>query len=115
MGIVHPRTLGNFARLLGKYVRDEHVMPLEEAVRWLTSLPAINHKLPKRSLLRLGYFADVVIIDPATIADKAPFADPFQYSVGVQYVLTNGKHTNVFPERSVDGHVHVIIGLKTQL
>lgn len=109
-GIVHPRTFGNFARLLGKYVRDEHVMPLEEAVRRLTNLPATNHKLPDRGLLRSGYYADVVIFDPATIADKATFADPFQYSVGVQYVVINGKlvlndgeHTGVFPGRAIWG------------
>ncbi|MVM35200.1 amidohydrolase family protein [Spirosoma sp. HMF4905] len=109
-GIVHPRTFGNFARLLGKYVRDEHVMSLEEAIRRLTSLPATNHKLPNRGVLRSGYFADVVIFDPATIADKATFADPFQYSVGVQHVLINGKlvlkdgeHTNVFPGRAIWG------------
>ena len=110
MGVVHPRTFGNFARLLGKYVRDEHVMPLEEAIRRLTSLPATNHKLPRRGLLRAGYFADVVIFDPATIADKATFAAPFQYSVGVQHVLVNGKlvlkdgeHTNVFPGQTIWG------------
>lgn len=110
IGVVHPRTFGNFARLLGKYVRDEHVMTLEEAIRRLTSLPATNHKLPNRGLLRAGYFADVVIFDPATIADKATFADPFQYSIGVQHVLINGKqvlkdgqHTGVFPGRAVWG------------
>ncbi|MFD2934000.1 N-acyl-D-amino-acid deacylase family protein [Spirosoma flavum] len=110
VGVVHPRTFGNFARLLGKYVRDEHVMSLEEAIRRLTSLPATNHKLPNRGLLRAGYFADVVIFDPAIIADKATFADPFQYAVGVQHVLVNGKlvlkdgeHTNVFPGRAIWG------------
>ncbi|GAB4025170.1 N-acyl-D-amino-acid deacylase family protein [Spirosoma koreense] len=110
VGVVHPRTFGNFARLLGKYVRDEQVMPLEEAVRRLTSLPATNHKLPRRGLLQPGYYADVVIFDPATIADKATFADPFQYAVGVQHVLINGKlvlrdgaHTNTFPGRAIWG------------
>ncbi len=110
VGVVHPRTFGNFARLLGKYVRDEHVMSLEEAIRRLTSLPAINHKLTNRGFLRAGYFADVVIFDPATIADKATFSDPFQYAAGVQHVLVNGKlvlkdgeHTGVFPGRSIWG------------
>ena len=110
LGVVHPRTFGNFARLLGKYVRDEHVMPLEEAVRRLTSLPATNHKLPNRGLLRPTYFADVVIFDPATIADKATFANPFQYAVGVQHVLINGivvlkdgEHTNILPGKVIWG------------
>ncbi len=110
IGVVHPRTFGNFARLLGKYVREEQVMTLEEAIRRLTSLPAANHKLPKRGLLQAGYFADVVIFDPATISDKATFADPFQYAVGVQHVLINGKlvlkdgsHTGVFPGRAIWG------------
>lgn len=110
MGVVHPRTFGNFARLLGKYVRDEKVISLEEAIRRLTSLPATNHKLPQRGWLRPGYFADVVIFDPATIADKATFAEPFQYSVGVEQVLVNGKqvlkdgnHTGVFPGRAIWG------------
>ncbi|WP_460971927.1 N-acyl-D-amino-acid deacylase family protein [Spirosoma migulaei] len=109
-GIVHPRTFGNFARLLGKYVREEQVMSLQEAIRRLTSLPAANHKLPSRGFLRPGYFADVVIFDPATIADKATFAAPFQYAVGVQHVLVNGKqvlkdgeHTNVFPGKAIWG------------
>lgn len=110
MGVVHPRTFGNFARLLGKYVRDEHVLSLQEAIRRLTSLPAANHKLPKRGLLLPGYFADVVVFDPATIADKATFAEPFQYAVGVQHVFVNGKqvlkdgeHTGVLPGRAIWG------------
>ena len=110
VGVVHPRTFGNFARLLGKYVRDEHVMPLEEAIRRLTSLPATNHKLLNRGLLRAGYFADVVVFDPATVADKATFAEPFHYAVGVQNVLINGKlvlkdgeHTGAFPGRAIWG------------
>lgn len=109
-GIPHPRTFGNFARLLGRYVRDEHVMPLQEAVRRLTSLPATNHKLRQRGRLRNGYFADVVIFDPATIADRATFADPFQYAVGVQHVLVNGRvvlrdgqHTGAKPGRALWG------------
>ncbi|GAB4025371.1 N-acyl-D-amino-acid deacylase family protein [Spirosoma gilvum] len=110
VGVVHPRTFGNFARLLGKYVRDEHVISLEEAIRRLTSLPATNHRLPNRGLLRPGYYADVVIFDPATIADKATFAEPFHYAVGVQHVLVNGKivlkngeHTGALPGRPIWG------------
>lgn len=109
-GKTHPRTFGNFARLLGKYVRDEHVIPLEEAIRRLTSLPATNHKLPGRGLLKPGYFADVVIFDPATIADRATFEKPFQYAVGVQHVWVNGQqvlrdgeHTGATPGRAIWG------------
>ena len=86
----HPRTYGNFARLLGKYVRDEKVISLSEAVRRLTSLPATNLGLAHRGLLRPGMFADVVIFDPQTIADRATFENPHQLSVGVQHVFVNG-------------------------
>lgn len=106
----HPREFGNFARLLGKYVRDEKVIPLEEAIRRLTNLPATNHKLSNRGLLKPGYFADVVIFDPATIADKSTFEKPFQYAVGVQHVwingkqvLRNGEHTGAMPGRALWG------------
>ncbi len=109
-GKIHPRTFGNFARLLGKYVRDEKIISLEEAVRRLTNLPATNHKLTNRGLLKPGYFADVVIFDPATIADKATFENPFQYAVGVQHVFINGKqvladgqHTGMLPGRALWG------------
>ncbi len=109
-GIEHPRSFGNFARLLGKYVREAQIITLEEAIRRLTNLPATNHKLTNRGLLKPGYFADVVIFDPATIADKATFEKPFQYAVGVQHVfingkqvLANGEHTNVFPGRALWG------------
>ncbi|MVM29029.1 amidohydrolase family protein [Spirosoma sp. HMF4905] len=106
----HPREFGNFARLLGKYVREEKVIPLEEAIRRLSSLPATNHKLANRGFLKPGYFADVVIFDPATIADKATFENSFQYAVGVQHVfingkqvLNNGEHTGVLPGRALWG------------
>ena len=109
-GIMHPRTFGNFARLLGRYVRDEKLISLEEAIRRLTSLPAANHKLNQRGSLKPGYFADVVLFDPATIGDKATFEQPFQYAVGVQHVFINGKqvlkdgeHTGVFPGRALWG------------
>src|SRR5205823_14811382 len=75
----HPRAYGNVARLLGKYVREEKVIPLEEAVRRLSSLPAENLKLDRRGALKPGYFADVVVFDPATIADHATFEKPHQY------------------------------------
>ena len=83
---VHPRAYGNFARVLAKYVRDEHVIPLEDAVRKLTSLPATNLKLDRRGLLAPGYFADVVVFDPATIQDHATFEKPHQFATGVRRV-----------------------------
>ncbi|HEX4951335.1 MAG TPA: D-aminoacylase [Blastocatellia bacterium] len=86
----HPRAYGNFARLLGKYVRDEKVIPLEEAIRRLAALPASNLGLAQRGLLTAGYFADVVIFDPKTIADKATFEQPHQYAVGMKHVFVNG-------------------------
>jgi N-acyl-D-amino-acid deacylase len=106
----HPRAYGNFARLLGKYVRDEKVISLTEAVRRLTSLPAANLGLKDRGLLQSGMFADVVIFDPQTIADRATFEKPHQYSVGVrdvfvngQQVLKNGQHTGTKPGRALWG------------
>lgn len=86
----HPRAYGNFARLLGKYVREEKVITLREAVRRLSSLPATNLGLDHRGYLRPGMFADVVIFDPNTIADRATFENPHQLSVGVQHVFVNG-------------------------
>ena len=106
----HPRAYGNFARLLGKYVRDEGVIPLEEAVYRLTSLPASRLKLERRGSLEPGFFADVVIFDPETIQDHATFEDPHQYATGVvhvfvngQQVLKDGEHTGVTPGRVVYG------------
>jgi len=89
----HPRAYGTFARLLGKYVRDERVIPLEEAVRRLTSLPASNLRIARRGSLRPGYFADVVMFDAARIADHATFEKPHQYATGVAHVFVNGVHT----------------------
>ncbi len=86
----HPRAYGNFARLLGRYVREEKLVPLAEAIRRLTSLPAANLKIADRGRLAPGYFADVVVFDPATIADHATFAEPHRYSTGVRHVLVNG-------------------------
>jgi N-acyl-D-amino-acid deacylase len=106
----HPRTYGNVARLLGKYVRDEKVIPLEEAVRKLSGLPAENLGLADRGLLKAGYFADVVVFDPVKISDHATFAQPHQYSTGVahvwvngQQVLSDGEHTGAKPGRPVWG------------
>jgi N-acyl-D-amino-acid deacylase len=86
----HPRTYGNVARLLGHYVRDEKVIPLEEAVRKLTSLPATNLKIRDRGLLKPGYFADVVVFDPAKVEDHATYDKPHQYATGVRQVFVNG-------------------------
>ena len=106
----HPRAYGTFARLLGRYVRDERVIPLQEAVRRLTSLPASNLGITERGTLRQGYFADLAIFDPATIADRATFAEPHQYAVGMRHVFVNGvqvladgEHTGATPGRAVRG------------
>ena len=89
----HPRAYGNFARLLGRYVRDEGVISLEEAVRKITSQPATNLGLRGRGSLAPGYFADVVVFDPETVRDKATFAEPHQLAEGVAHVFVNGTHT----------------------
>jgi N-acyl-D-amino-acid deacylase len=106
----HPRSYGNFARLLGKYVRDEHVIPLEEAIRKLTSLPADTLKIKERGRLVPNCFADVVVFDPRTIGDHATYEKPHQYSTGVRHVWVNGvqvlkdgEHTGAKPGRVVRG------------
>lgn len=106
----HPRAYGNFSRLLGKYVRDEQIISIEEAVRKLTSLPASNLKIKKRGSLIKGYFADLAIFNPETIQDHATFTDPHQLSSGMIHVLVNGKqvlengdHTGAMPGRVVRG------------
>jgi len=86
----HPRAYGSFARVIGKYSRDENVIPLEEAIRKLSHLPATNLKLKKRGLLAPGYYADVVVFDPATVTDHATFEKPHQYATGVSDVWVNG-------------------------
>jgi N-acyl-D-amino-acid deacylase len=86
----HPRAYGNFARVLAKYVREEHVLTFEEAVRKLTSLPAENLSIQRRGRLKVGYFADVVVLDPATIQDHSTFENPHQLATGVQDVWVNG-------------------------
>jgi N-acyl-D-amino-acid deacylase len=106
----HPRTYGNVARLLGKYVRDEKLIPLEEAIRKLSALPAANLGLADRGQLRAGFLADVVVFDPTKIQDHATFEQPHQYSTGVKHVLVNGvqvlsdgEHTGARPGRAVWG------------
>ena len=89
----HPRTFGSMPRFLGHYVRDLKLMPLEQAIRKITSLPAQRDHIAERGLLRQGFFADITIFDPATIIDKATYADPAQLSEGVKYVLVNGQLT----------------------
>ena len=87
----HPRAFGTFARILGKYVRDEKVLRLEEAVRKMTSQPATRVHLQDRGILRPGMAADITVFDPATIRDVSTFEDPMHYSVGVRHVLVNGR------------------------
>lgn len=106
----HPRAYGNFARLLGKYVREEKVIPIAEAIRRLSGLPATNLGLEGRGFLKKGMFADVVVFDPATIADRATFEKPHQYAIGVKHVfvngaqvLSNGEHTGAKPGRALWG------------
>jgi N-acyl-D-amino-acid deacylase len=90
---VHPRAYGSFARVLGRYARDEKVLPLADAVRRMSGLPAATLGLSGRGVLREGGYADIVVFDPATVADRATFADPHQLSAGVSEVLVNGKVT----------------------
>ncbi len=107
---VHPRRYGNFARLLGRYVREEKLLTLQEAVRKLAWLPAQNLRIEGRGKLEKGYFADLAIFDPATIGDRATYEQPHQYSVGMRHVFVNGvqvlrdgEHTGAKPGRAVRG------------
>lgn len=106
----HPRAYGNVARLLGKYVRDEKVISIQEAIRKLSHLPATNLKLAKRGQLTHGYFADIVVFDPTLVQDHSTFENPHQYSTGVLHVwvngtqvLSSGTHTNATPGRFIKG------------
>ena len=106
----HPRAYGNFARVLGKYVRDEKVLPMSDAIHRLSGLPATNLGLDHRGFIKEGMFADVVVFDPATIADRATFEKPHQYAVGVKHVFVNGvqvlkdgEHTGAKPGRALWG------------
>jgi N-acyl-D-amino-acid deacylase len=103
-GVPHPRNFGTFPRVLGRYVRERKVISLEEAIRKMTTLPASILGLSDRGAIKEGQWADLVLFDPATVADKATFEDPFQYPVGIDTVLVNGtvvldegKHTNARP------------------
>ena len=106
----HPRAYGSFIRVLGKFSRDENLIPLAEAIRKLSHLPATNLKIKKRGLLAPGYYADVVVFDPETVTDNATFAEPHQYATGVNdvwvngmRVLKNGEHTGAHAGRVVRG------------
>jgi N-acyl-D-amino-acid deacylase len=106
----HPRAYGTFARVLGKYVREERLISLEEAVRRLTSLPAANLKISDRGSIKPGFFADIAVFDPNTIIDNATFDEPKQYATGMVHVfvngvqvLKNGEHTGAKPGRVVYG------------
>jgi N-acyl-D-amino-acid deacylase len=107
---IHPRAYGNVARLLGEYVREEKLIPLEAAIRRLSALPAENLKLDRRGMLKPGHFADIVIFDPAKVQDHATFEQPHQYSTGVRdvfvngvQVLSGGEHTGAKPGQVVRG------------
>jgi N-acyl-D-amino-acid deacylase len=106
----HPRAYGSFARLLGKYVREENIITLEEAIYKLTLLPATNLKIKKRGALKTGFYADITIFDPAKIQDQATFEKPHQYATGMVHVFVNGtqvlkdgEHTGALPGRIVRG------------
>ena len=106
----HPRAYGSFARVLGKYVRDEKLLPMEAAIRKLATLPSMNLKIDRRGQLKTGFYADVVVFDPATIQDNATFIEPHQYATGMLHVFVNGsqvlkdgEHTGATPGRAVHG------------
>jgi N-acyl-D-amino-acid deacylase len=106
----HPRAYGNFARVLAKYVRDDRVLALPDAIRKLSGLPATNLELDRRGFVKEGMFADIVVFDPSTIADRATFENPHQYAVGVRHVfvngsqvIRNGEHTGARPGRALWG------------
>jgi N-acyl-D-amino-acid deacylase len=106
----HPRAYGNFARLLGRYVRDEGLIPMEEAIHKLSGFPASNLGIRRRGTLAPGHFADVVVFDPETVGDRATFEEPHQLAVGMEQVFVNGVqvlrdgvHTGATPGRVVRG------------
>ncbi len=106
----HPRAYGNFVRVLGKYVRDEKVLPMSDAIHRLSGLPATNLGLDHRGFLKEGMFADVVVFDPKTITDHATFDKPHQYATGMKHVFVNGiqvikdgEHTGAKPGRALWG------------
>ncbi len=104
----HPRAYGTFPRILGKYVREEKVISLEDAIRKMTSLPAARLGLKKRGLIKEGFAADLVMFDPKKIIDKATYTNPHQFPEGIEYVIVNGeivvrkgKHTGIKPGKSL--------------
>ncbi|HLY93194.1 MAG TPA: amidohydrolase family protein, partial [Candidatus Angelobacter sp.] len=106
----HPRAFGSMARFLGHYVRDMQMLPLEQAIRKITSLPAQRERLVGRGLIKEGFFADITIFDPGSIIDKATYQQPAQLSEGVKFVLVNGqvvfenaKATGAMPGRALKG------------
>jgi len=106
----HPRAYGNFARVIGKYTRDDKVLTMPQAINKLAKLPATNLKLQKRGELKVGYYADIVVFDPVTVTDHATFEKPHQYSTGVIHVFVNGvqvlkdgEHTGAKPGRFIKG------------
>ena len=106
----HPQAYGSFARVLGKYVRDEQLIPMEEAIRKLAALPSQNLRLDRRGQLKEGFFADVVVFDPDAIQDHATFVESHQYATGMLHVFVNGRqvlkdgeHTGATPGRVVHG------------
>ncbi len=108
--LTHPRAYGTFTRILGKYVREDKVLGLEDAIRKMTSAVATRLSIPDRGLLRPGFYADIVIFDPETVADRATFEQPHQLSVGIRHVLVNGvavvkdgEHTGAKPGRVIRG------------
>jgi N-acyl-D-amino-acid deacylase len=107
---IHPRAYGSFARVLGRYARDERLLSLQEAIRRMTSLPAENLRLERRGRLKAGHFADVVVFDAAKIQDHATYDKPHQYATGVRHVFVNGvqvlrdgEHTGATPGRALRG------------
>ena len=112
--MTHPRAYGTFPRVLGRYVREERVLTLADAIRKMTSLPAQVLRLEDRGRLRQGYWADIVVFDPERIIDRATYEEPHQYSEGIEYVLVNGvvvldagEHTGARPGRAILGPGYV--------
>jgi dihydroorotase/N-acyl-D-amino-acid deacylase len=108
--LAHPRAYGTYPKILGRYVRDEHVLPLEDAIRKMTSAVATRLSIPDRGVLRPGFYADIVVFDPEIINDRATYQDPHQISVGVKHVFVNGvevvrdeRPTGALPGRVVWG------------
>jgi N-acyl-D-amino-acid deacylase len=106
----HPRAYGSLTRVLGQYVRDEQLIPMEQAIRKLAALPSLTLRIDRRGQLKKGFFADVVVFDPETIQDYATFVEPHQYSTGMlhvfvngEQVIKNGEHTGATPGRVVRG------------